>query len=169
MICSRRPSVDRFFAIEEVTATCLAQRHSVIPAEAAIQRLSKETLGPRLHGDDDLSMTKPHNKIRRQLLALLVAATLIMFASHAGAHAFLDHAAPAVGSTVHGSPPQLKLWFTQRLEPAFSTARVLDRSGKQVDTGDAKVDRAAAAARAGYVSRDVARPIGRHACHRGRL
>jgi len=47
---------------------------------------------------------------------------------------------PAVGSTVHGSPPQVKLWFTQRLEPAFSSVQVLDRSNKRIDAGDARVD-----------------------------
>jgi len=56
------------------------------------------------------------------------------------AHAFLDHATPAVGSSVHGAPAQVKLWFTQRLEPAFSTAQVLEASGKRVDKSDAHVD-----------------------------
>ena len=63
-----------------------------------------------------------------------------MLASIAGAHAFLDHATPAVGSTVHGPPAQLKVWFTQSLEPAFSTVRVSNGSGKQVDNGDARLD-----------------------------
>jgi len=57
-------------------------------------------------------------------------------------HAFLDHAAPAVRSTVHGSPAQVRLWFTQELAPAFSTIRVLDRNGQQRDKGDNQVDRA---------------------------
>ena len=75
---------------------------------------------------------------RRLLVFILACASFI--ATNAGAHAFLDHAAPAVGSTVHGSPSQVKLWFTQQLEPAFSSAQVLDRSGKRVDKADAKVD-----------------------------
>jgi copper resistance protein C len=56
------------------------------------------------------------------------------------AHAFLDHAAPAVGSTVRGSPAEVRLWFTQELEPAFSTVRVLDGNGRQVDRMDKQVD-----------------------------
>ena len=47
---------------------------------------------------------------------------------------------PAVGSAVHGSPAQVRLSFTQELEPAFSTVQVLDRDGKRVDKGDAQVD-----------------------------
>jgi methionine-rich copper-binding protein CopC len=76
---------------------------------------------------------------QRKLLVLVLACASFI-ATNAGAHAFLDHAVPAVGSTVHGSPSQVKLWFTQQLEPAFSSAQVLDRSGKRVDKADAKVD-----------------------------
>jgi methionine-rich copper-binding protein CopC len=80
--------------------------------------------------------------MKRWLSRLLALASAMMFVSLAGAHAFLDHATPAVGSAVRASPAQVKLWFTQQLEPAFSTARVSDRSGKQVDKGDPQVDRA---------------------------
>jgi methionine-rich copper-binding protein CopC len=45
-----------------------------------------------------------------------------------------------VGSTVHALPSQVKLWFTQELEPAFSTAQVSDSSGKRIDLGDGRVD-----------------------------
>ena len=75
-------------------------------------------------------------------LLLLLAVACALGVSSAGAHAFLDHAMPAVGSAVHGSPAQLKLWFTQRLEPAFSTVQVFDRGGKRVDKGDPQVDQA---------------------------
>jgi hypothetical protein len=79
-------------------------------------------------------------KIRR--LSFMAGACALAFASPAGAHAFLDHATPAVGSAVHASPAQVRLWFTQRLEAAFNTLRVQDASGKQVDKGDIQVDRA---------------------------
>ena len=71
---------------------------------------------------------------------VLLAGCWFAVASVASAHAFLDHATPAVGSTVHGSPAQVKLWFTQHLEPAFSSVQVLDGSGKRVDKADAHVD-----------------------------
>lgn len=56
------------------------------------------------------------------------------------AHAFLERATPAVGSAIRGSPPEVRLWFTQDLEPAFSTVRVLDKDGRQVDRMDKEVD-----------------------------
>jgi copper resistance protein C len=80
--------------------------------------------------------------MKRLLRLLLGSACALAFCSHAHAHAFLDHALPAVGSAVHAPPVQVKLWFTQSLEPAFSKAQVFDRSGKQIDKADAQVDRA---------------------------
>jgi methionine-rich copper-binding protein CopC len=73
-------------------------------------------------------------------MPLLVFACASVLAPPVGAHAFLDHALPAVGSTVHAPPPQVQLWFSQKLEPAFSTAQVLDSTGKRVDRADARVD-----------------------------
>jgi copper resistance protein C len=70
-------------------------------------------------------------------LALLTA---LAVAPLAIAHAFLDHASPRVGSTVQGSPGEVKLWFTQELEAAFSSIRVLDKDGRQVDKQDKRVD-----------------------------
>ncbi|HEX6828554.1 MAG TPA: copper resistance CopC family protein [Burkholderiales bacterium] len=75
---------------------------------------------------------------RSFLLALALAMSV---ASAAYAHAFLDHAEPAVGSTVPAPPTEVRLWFTQELEPAFSTVRVLNERGQRVDREDNGVDR----------------------------
>jgi methionine-rich copper-binding protein CopC len=71
-------------------------------------------------------------------LALCIA--LQTCCTQAYAHAFLEHARPAVGSTVHGSPTEIRLWFTSPLEPAFSSVKVLDKIGRQVDRKDQQVD-----------------------------
>lgn len=76
----------------------------------------------------------------RSLALAFVVAVACIAATPAAAHAFLDHAAPAVGSTVHESPRSVRLWFTEKLEPAFSHVRVVDASGKEVDAGDSHVD-----------------------------
>ena len=52
------------------------------------------------------------------------------------AHAFLDRATPAAGSTVR-TPLKVTLRFSQRLESAFSTVQVLDADGKRIDKDDA--------------------------------
>jgi len=62
-------------------------------------------------------------------LALLVSATV------AEAHARLDSASPAVGSTVSSSPGQVTLHFSEGLEPKFSGASVSGPSGARADSG----------------------------------
>jgi methionine-rich copper-binding protein CopC len=51
------------------------------------------------------------------------------------AHAHLDHANPAVGSTVAQSPTEVSLWFTEALEAKFSTIEVRDAQGKAMQAG----------------------------------
>ena len=72
-------------------------------------------------------------------LAVALAATLALVAP-AGAHALLDHADPPVGSVTAHAPRQLSLWFTEELEPAFSSATVTDAQGRPVNAGKATVD-----------------------------
>jgi methionine-rich copper-binding protein CopC len=57
------------------------------------------------------------------------------------AHAFLKDAAPGVGSTVQTSPSEVRIRFTESIEPAFSSIQVLDASGKEVDKRDLYLDR----------------------------
>ena len=80
-------------------------------------------------------------KTSRFAAACLLAAAVVTCRPVA-AHAFLDHAMPAVGSTVHASPTTVRLAFSEPLEPAFSRAHVEDATGKVVDAGDGHVDAA---------------------------
>ena len=68
-------------------------------------------------------------------LALAVSALAIGAAPAVRAHAFLDHASPAVGSSVPTAPAVVILWFTQDLEPAFSNVTVTNEAGQRVDLG----------------------------------
>lgn len=72
-------------------------------------------------------------------VTILMPALLI--AARADAHAMLDHAQPAVGSTV-AAPKSVTLWFTESLEPAFSTIEVRNAQGASVQAGKATVDAA---------------------------
>ncbi len=76
----------------------------------------------------------------RRLVLAWIAAFAWFASAPAAAHAFLDHAVPPVGSTVHESPQGIRLWFTEPLEPAFSRVQVVDASGKEIDKGDSHVD-----------------------------
>ena len=68
---------------------------------------------------------------------------LILLAGRAvlEAHAFLERADPAVGSTVQASPSEVRIRFTENIEPAVSSIQVFDASGKEVDKRDLHLDR----------------------------
>jgi methionine-rich copper-binding protein CopC len=71
----------------------------------------------------------------RKLKTIVAALALIGSSVAAEAHAMLDHASPAVGSTVSTSPGQVTLYFTEQLEPKFSGAEVRKGAGNRVDRG----------------------------------
>ena len=75
----------------------------------------------------------------RFMVALIAGGAVTTAALAAQAHAFLDHASPAVGSSVPASPPIVTLWFTQDLEPAFSDVTVTNEAGQRVDLGNAHI------------------------------
>jgi len=76
----------------------------------------------------------------RHLSKIATAFTVILIPAAALAHAMLDRASPRVGSTVASAPKELLLWFTEKLEPAFSTAEVHNAQGATVQSGKAHVD-----------------------------
>ena len=76
--------------------------------------------------------------MRRFALVFTVLVSILV--SRAQAHAMLDHASPAVGSTVAAAPKEVLLWFSEQLEPAFSTIEVHDARGAAVQAGTATVD-----------------------------
>src|SRR5258708_2487504 len=73
-------------------------------------------------------------------LSLATAAAMALIPLAASAHATLDHAEPRVGNTVPSAPREVRLWFTQKLEQAFSTLEVTDGGGQRVDTGKPRVN-----------------------------
>src|SRR5437764_12149964 len=76
---------------------------------------------------------------RRTPLLGLIPLVLLVVAGEATAHAMLDRAEPRVGNTVATAPQEVTLWFTQKLEAAFSTITVTNAAGQRVDTGKARV------------------------------
>lgn len=70
----------------------------------------------------------------------LIGILLIVLPAAAVAHSFLERADPRPGSTVRTAPAEVRLRFTERLEPAFSTVRVTDEKGRRVDRGEAHME-----------------------------
>jgi copper resistance protein C len=77
--------------------------------------------------------------MHRSSLAGMILLLLLPATNDARAHAFLDRAEPRVGNTVATAPREVTLWFTQKLEPAFSTITVTNAAGQRVDTGKPRV------------------------------
>jgi copper resistance protein C len=70
-----------------------------------------------------------------ELGSILVILALLAGPAPVKAHARLDHAAPAAGSTVSSSPSEITLYFTEELGPKFSGAEVRSMGGARVDHG----------------------------------
>ena len=77
--------------------------------------------------------------MRRAMFACVIPLLLLLGIGEAAAHALLDRAEPRVGNTVATAPSEVTLWFTQKLEAAFSSMTVTDSAGQRVDTGKARV------------------------------
>ena len=75
----------------------------------------------------------------RYVLPVLLA-VLVYLPGAALAHAFLDHSEPKVGSEVAKAPAEVRIKFTQAVEPAFSKIEVKDKDGKTVDKKDTHLD-----------------------------
>ena len=68
------------------------------------------------------------------VLWLACAGVTVLSPSRAFAHAFLEHADPPVGGTVSQSPKDIRLWFSEPVEPRFSKVTVTAESPPQILT-----------------------------------
>ena len=81
--------------------------------------------------------------IRRAISVIAASVALALSGAVAAfAHAHLVRATPAVGGTVSKAPNEVTLLFSEKLEAAFNSVVVRDSAGKQVDKGDAGLDKA---------------------------
>src|SRR5438876_2935777 len=81
------------------------------------------------------------NGLRRNVpIALLLALCLaFLFPAIASAHAILLRSDPPKDARLNAAPQQVRMWFSEDLNPAFSTAVVVNAQNKQVDQKDAHV------------------------------
>lgn len=69
-----------------------------------------------------------------------MASVLSLLCVSAWAHAFLSQAVPAVGGIVAAAPREVRLTFSEGIEPAFSRIELAAANGQPVGTGPATVD-----------------------------
>lgn len=79
------------------------------------------------------------SRIRLPHAAALTLAALLATPLGAAAHALLAKSDPARRAVLSKPPAQVRLWFNERLEPAFSSLSVHDAAGNPVTTASAQV------------------------------
>lgn len=85
-------------------------------------------------------LTKWGGRRAKDLLSLLLVALIMLLVPRVAlAHASLVRADPAPGAVLADGPAYVTIWFAEPVEPRFSSIRVLDSSGRQVDSGDSAV------------------------------
>lgn len=72
-------------------------------------------------------------------LAIFLLPMTASAASFSSAHAILLKSDPAQDAVLTTPPQQVRMWFSEALNPAFSTAVVVNAYNKRVDKGDAHV------------------------------
>jgi len=80
--------------------------------------------------------------VHKLALSMLFAAGAMAGHVPAWAHAALQSATPARDAEVTTAPKEITLQFNEKLAAAFSQAKLLDRSGREVSTGKAALDAA---------------------------
>jgi copper transport protein len=74
--------------------------------------------------------------VRRAGLLALVAAAALALPAAAWAHAALLRTAPVASRTINAAPTEVRLTYSEPVEPRFAIVSVTDASGRQVTSGD---------------------------------
>src|SRR5260370_12266325 len=86
------------------------------------------------------SLLRPRRTRRNILIALLFALGLTFtLPAIASAHAILLRSDPAKDAVLNVAPQQVRMWFSEDLNPAFTTAAVVNAKNQPVDQKDAHV------------------------------
>jgi copper resistance protein C len=80
--------------------------------------------------------------MRHRLVRIIFLATWLGCPGAALAHAMLVKAVPSVGGSVTGSPSQIRITFSEAVEPRFSGMTIAGADGRAVASEPASVDAA---------------------------
>ena len=76
----------------------------------------------------------------RASLALVCVLAALLLATPASAHGYIVRALPEDRAALERAPARLQYWFSESLEPAFSTLALRDRAGQLLATGEVDPD-----------------------------
>ncbi len=77
---------------------------------------------------------------RKSRFRMIASLGFAVVATAASAHALLQKAVPAVGGTVTASPAEIRLKFSEGVEPRFSGIGLATEAGVALPTGQPGVD-----------------------------
>jgi copper resistance protein C len=78
------------------------------------------------------------NRMNVRILIMALFGLCQLSPSPALAHAFLERANPAAGSTMQSAPPSVTITFTVPIESLFSVIEVHDAQGNRMDSGSTR-------------------------------
>jgi len=78
--------------------------------------------------------------MRRKLHRAILLAIMLGYSQIAYPHAMLVKAVPAVGGAVTGSPSQIRITFSEGVEPRFSGIAITAPDGRAIATEPASLD-----------------------------
>src|SRR6266849_5020672 len=103
--------------------------------ESSVKKDRKRPLMAVLNAQRRFLLTR-----RCAFLALLLAIGWMLIApGESQAHALLLRSEPAKDAVVSVSPNQVRLWFSEDLNPTLSTVTIVNQANGQVDAGNAHV------------------------------
>ncbi len=73
--------------------------------------------------------------LRTLAIALAVILGFTLPIPDARAHSALERSSPSANAVLRSAPGEVRLWFSQRIEPRFSQARLTDAAGAVVAGG----------------------------------
>src|SRR5688572_9187235 len=79
----------------------------------------------------------------RKILALIILTALLSIAQSVSAHGYIVRSIPQDRVVLERPPTRLQYWFSESLEPEFSTINLRNQAGEIIATGgvDAEDDR----------------------------
>ena len=76
---------------------------------------------------------------RKLAFSTAVSLSLVLGLSYASAHALLKNATPPVGGTVSASPSEIRITFSEGVEPRFSGIALTNKTGAAMPVGKSSV------------------------------
>lgn len=77
---------------------------------------------------------------QRRYALILILGLLFAWSGVAWGHGHPEHMTPAPNATLQQAPKQVKMVFTEALEPPFSTLKVTNARGQSVNQGPSQVN-----------------------------